>query len=133
MLPFNFKRAFLPAFPDLTATNSIKKQVDDVSSQQTIISDLFYTIAEQIASQQNWMLGDKFTEILDLIDDEEQKRIVTIDNIFSVIQKLCALLIAFNSSCIFALGIGHQQYGECPPTKGIFPQLRFMHLLLENV
>lgn len=55
-----------------------------MNTQQSSFSDLFFTIAEQIASQQNWMLGETFTEILELIDDEEQKRIVTIDNIFSV-------------------------------------------------
>lgn len=70
--------------PDLNTTTSIKRQVDDVSAQQSGFSDLFHTIAEQIATQQDWMLGDEFTEILELINDEEHKRIVTIDNIFSV-------------------------------------------------
>lgn len=69
---------------DLNESESIQKQIDDVNVQQSNFSDLFYTIAEQIATQQDWMLGDGFTEILELINDEEQKRIVTIDNIFSV-------------------------------------------------
>lgn len=55
-----------------------------MNAQQNNFSDLFYAIAEQIASQQNWMLSDVFTDILDLIDDDEHKRIVTIDHILSV-------------------------------------------------
>lgn len=55
------------------------------NAQHSNFSDLFYAIAEQIASQQNWMLGDAFTDILDLIDDDEHKQIVIIDHILSVI------------------------------------------------
>lgn len=66
--------------------------MDEVSAQQSEFSDLFYTITEQIATQQDWMLGDAFTEILELINDEEQKRIVTIDNIFSVRYQLTCMM-----------------------------------------
>lgn len=69
---------------DVNATRSIKMQVDDVNIQKNSFSDLFYTIAEQIATQQNWILTDTFTEILEFVNDEEPKRIVTIGNIFSV-------------------------------------------------
>lgn len=55
-----------------------------MNAQQSNFSDLFYAIAEQIASQQNWMLGDAFTDILDLIDDDQHKQIVIIDHILSV-------------------------------------------------
>lgn len=52
--------------------------------KQRYFSDLFYAIAEQIANQQNWMLSDAFTDILDLIDNDEHKQIVTIDHILTV-------------------------------------------------
>lgn len=54
--------------------------------KQHDFSDLFYAIAEQIASHQNWMLSDAFTDILDLIDNDEHKQIVTIDHILSVFE-----------------------------------------------
>lgn len=65
--------------------------------QHSNFSDLFYGIAEQIASQQNWMLGDAFTDILDLIDDDEHKQIVIIDHILSVIKKLHSFIFPFDS------------------------------------
>lgn len=55
-----------------------------MSTQQSNFSELFYTISEKINSQTNWLLGDKFAVVLDLIDDHEQKQIITIDNIFTV-------------------------------------------------
>lgn len=57
---------------------------DNVSTQFNL-SGLFCTIAEEIYDQTNWMLSDKLSEILDLMDDHNQKRIITIDNIFTVI------------------------------------------------
>lgn len=57
---------------------------DNVSTQ-TNLSGLLCTIAEQIYDQTNWMLSDKLGEILDLIENHSQKRIITIDNIFTVI------------------------------------------------
>lgn len=52
--------------------------------QQNTFSDLFYTIAERIACHTNWILGENLTEMLDLINDEGHKQIITIDNIFTV-------------------------------------------------
>lgn len=63
---------------------TLKNQVEDICGQENVVSNFFDTISEQISSRMNWMLGDKFTEILNLIDDNEQKRIITIDNIFTV-------------------------------------------------
>lgn len=72
-------------FSDLTTSKTIKGETVAMNAgQQSNFSDLFYGIAEQIASQQNWMLGDAFTDILDLIDDDEHKQIVIIDHILSV-------------------------------------------------
>lgn len=77
-----FKKNF---FSDLTTSKTIKGETVAMNAgQQSNFSDLFYGIAEQIASQQNWMLGDAFTDILDLIDDDEHKQIVIIDHILSV-------------------------------------------------
>lgn len=66
------------------SNNLLKKQVDDVCTQQSNFSELFYMIDEKINSQTNWLLGDKFAVVLDLIDDHEQRQIITIDNIFTV-------------------------------------------------
>lgn len=59
-------------------------RTDNVYNEQTTFSHLFYTISEQISNQMDWMLGDNFTDILDFIDDNERKRIITIDNILTV-------------------------------------------------
>ncbi|XP_055311995.1 dynein regulatory complex protein 1 homolog [Sitodiplosis mosellana] len=64
--------------------HSIKKKLDDVSTRFNF-SELFFTIGEQISSQTNWMLGDKLTKFLDLIEDHKQKRIITIDNILTAL------------------------------------------------
>lgn len=82
----------------------MKKQVEDVCTQQSNFSELFYAIGEQISSQTNWILGDKFTEVLDLIDDPKQQRIITIDNIFTVIFRrisfsLCVCVRQTNIFC----------------------------------
>lgn len=79
-------------------------QTTKTNAQHSNFSDLFYAIAEQIASQQNWMLGDAFTDILDLIDDDEHKQIVIIDHILSVIQeKKCTFSLPFHSMFSFSL------------------------------
>lgn len=70
----------------ISAKTSTKKQINEINLQQSNFSELFCKIAEQIANQQDWMLDETFNEILGLINDDEQKKIVTIDNIFSVNQ-----------------------------------------------
>lgn len=66
-----------------------------MNAQHSNFSDLFYAIAEQIASQQNWMLSDAFTDVLDLIDNDEHKQIVIIDHILSVTETMHLFFIWF--------------------------------------
>lgn len=76
---------FCPISVDLSANKSNKKLSNaDVYGEQNTFSDLFFTIAEQVAGQTNWILDENFTEILNLINNENDRQIITIDNVFMV-------------------------------------------------
>lgn len=76
---------------DQNTIKPMKKHIASVYGPKSAFSDLFHAIAEQIANHTNWILGENFAEILNFIDNEDQKQIITIDNIFTVF---------FKSSCL---------------------------------
>lgn len=69
----------------------MKKHIASGYGPKSAFSDLFHAIAEQIANHTNWILGENFAEILNFIDNEDQKQIITIDNIFTVFLKSSCL------------------------------------------
>lgn len=74
-------------YSDFNSVQTVKMQADNVHNEQTTFSHLFYTISEQISNQMDWMLSDNLTDIFEFIDDNEHKRIITIDHILTVKSK----------------------------------------------
>lgn len=72
------------SFPDVNAAKEIKTDAETIYFNRNAFSKIFHAITEHITTQTHWILGESFTEILDPIDNDEHKRIITIDNIFTV-------------------------------------------------
>lgn len=59
-------------------------EVDNLCIERNTISHILHIIAEHIINQDNWILGDSLTNIIANIDNNQQRHLITIDNVFAV-------------------------------------------------
>lgn len=58
--------------------------MDNLYIERNTISHILHIIAEHMINEDNWILGDSLTNIIANIDNNQQRHLITIDNVFAV-------------------------------------------------